>query len=365
MIKIENLRMTYRSAGTEHVAVNDVSLTVADGEFYTLLGPSGCGKTTTLRCVAGLEKPDSGEITIGDQIVYSSSRGIWVPPYARNIGMVFQSYAIWPHMSVFENVAFPLKHLRPKPSRQEIRDRVHEALALVHLDGLADRPAPYLSGGQQQRLALARALVGKPRIILLDEPLSNLDAKLREEMRTEIRKLIDELKLTTLFVTHEQIEALTMSDIVAVMRDGNIVQSASPSDIYFNPSGPFIADFIGKTNLIEAKIIARQNGADAQVETAIGPFTCRIPPDADTGDTVFMVIRPEDIVIRREQSGMNGNMLRGLVATTHFHGSLTDCVIQVGAQSMRVHTRPQSAPAKGEMVDLHLPAEHCFAIRAA
>jgi iron(III) transport system ATP-binding protein len=365
MIKIENLRMTYRSSGTAHVAVNDVSLTVEDGEFYTLLGPSGCGKTTTLRCVAGLEKPDSGEITIGDQIVYSSSRGIWVPPYARNIGMVFQSYAIWPHMTVFENVAFPLKHLRPKPSRQEIRNRVDEALALVHLDGLADRPAPYLSGGQQQRLALARALVGKPRIILLDEPLSNLDAKLREEMRTEIRKLIDELQLTTLFVTHEQIEALTMSDVVAVMRDGNIVQSASPSDIYFNPAGPFIADFIGKTNLIEAKIIARQNGTDAQVETAIGPFTCRIPSDSGVGDTVFMVIRPEDIIIRQAHDGARGNMLRGQVAITHFHGSLTDCVILVGAQSMRVHTRPQYAPTKGEMVDLYLPVEHCFAIRAA
>jgi ABC-type Fe3+/spermidine/putrescine transport system ATPase subunit len=184
-------------------------------------------------------------------------------------------------------------------------------------------------------------------------------------MRTEIRKLIDELQLTTLFVTHEQIEALTMSDVVAVMRDGNIVQSASPSDIYFNPAGPFIADFIGKTNLIEAKIIARQNGTDAQVETAIGPFTCRIPSDSGVGDTVFMVIRPEDIIIRQTHDGVSGNMLRGQVAITHFHGSLTDCVILVGAQSMRVHTRPQYAPTKGEMVDLYLPVEHCFAIRAA
>src|SRR5579875_2572135 len=177
MIGIRNLTMTYRTAAGEHQAVKGVSLEIKQGQFYTLLGPSGCGKTTILRCVAGLEHPDGGEIVIGDQTVYSQST--WTPPHRRNIGMVFQSYAIWPHMTVFENVAFPLRHKKPKPSRAEIRERVGHALALVHLAGLEDRPAPYLSGGQQQRLALARALVSEPRVLLLDEPLSNLDAKLR------------------------------------------------------------------------------------------------------------------------------------------------------------------------------------------
>ncbi|MGH7090423.1 MAG: ABC transporter ATP-binding protein, partial [Stellaceae bacterium] len=232
MISIRDLAMTYRSREAEHQAVRGVSLDVRQGQFYTLLGPSGCGKTSILRCVAGLEHPDAGEIEIGGETVFSAARGVWVPPHLRNIGMVFQSYAIWPHMTVFENVAFPLRHKRPRPGRAEIRERVGKALHLVHLDGLEERPAPYLSGGQQQRLALARALVGEPRVLLLDEPLSNLDAKLREEMRFEIRQVVERLGVTTLFVTHEQIEALTMSDTMAVMKDGVIVQEGSPNAIY-------------------------------------------------------------------------------------------------------------------------------------
>ena len=262
MIRIRDLAMSYPGAGAAAPAVRGISLDIPAGAFFTLLGPSGCGKTTTLRCVAGLERPDAGEIAIGDETVFSSARGIWVAPHDRNIGMVFQSYAIWPHMSVFDNVAFPLHYKRPRPSRAETRDRVMAALALVRLDGLADRPAPYLSGGQQQRLALARALVAEPRVLLLDEPLSNLDAKLREEMRLELREMVRRLRVTTLFVTHEQIEALTMSDVVAVMKDGVIVQQGAPADIYGKPAEAFVADFIGKTNLLTGRVAGRGRGRD-------------------------------------------------------------------------------------------------------
>ncbi len=364
MIKIENLRMTYRSAAAEHLAVNDVSLTVEDGQFYTLLGPSGCGKTTTLRCVAGLERPDSGEITVGDEIVFSSSKNIWVPPYARRIGMVFQSYAIWPHMSVFDNVAFPLRHLYPKPSRAEIRDRVTEVLALVHLDGLADRPAPYLSGGQQQRLALARALVGHPRVLLLDEPLSSLDAKLREDMRAELRSLVNRLNLTTLFVTHEQVEALTMSDVVAVMNGGKMVQAASPNDIYYNPTGAFVADFIGKMNFVEATVLGEVAGAvqTARVQSPLGELICRMPDGVIPQQKILFTIRPENVVIRTASLAVSDNLVKGVVRDLSFVGNLLDCVVAVGSEIVRIQLHPMSAPKKGDTIELHLPVEHCFGI---
>jgi iron(III) transport system ATP-binding protein len=364
MIKIENLRMTYRSGTTEHLAVNDVSLSIEDGQFYTLLGPSGCGKTTTLRCVAGLERPDSGEIIVGDEIVFSSSKNIWVPPYARQIGMVFQSYAIWPHMSVFDNVAFPLRHLHPKPSRSEIRERVTEALALVQLDGLADRPAPYLSGGQQQRLALARALVARPRVLLLDEPLSNLDAKLREDMRAELRKLVERLNLTTLFVTHEQIEALTMSDVVAVMNKGRMVQEASPSEIYYNPTGAFVADFIGKSNFIKATVSSHVAAEfpTARVDSALGTLACRIPQGMAVGTSILVAIRPENVAVQALSGTASENVVRGTVEELHFLGNFLECVISAGSESLLVQLHPQDAPEKGETIAVHLPVAHCFAI---
>jgi len=255
MLEIKDLELTYRSTQGAYYAVRKVNLRINRGELYTLLGPSGCGKTTTLRCVAGLERPDSGEILIDGKQVFSSRDGIWVPPHQRPIGMVFQS-----HMSVFENVAFPLRQGAQKTRKEEIRDRVMQALSTVHLDHLADRPAPFLSGGQQQRLALARSLVKQPKILLLDEPLSNLDAKLREEMRLEIRSVIERLGITTLFVTHEQIEALSMSDVVAVMNDGNIMEEAAPKDIYGAPTSPFVASFIGKSNVFAATVVSETAG---------------------------------------------------------------------------------------------------------
>src|SRR5579863_2727375 len=356
MIGIKNLSMTYRSAHGEHHAVKGVSLTIEDGQFYTLLGPSGCGKTTILRCVAGLERPDAGEITIGGDVVFSADRNRWVPPHNRNIGMVFQSYAIWPHMNVFENVAFPLRHKRPKPGRAEIRERVGKALALVHLAGLEDRPAPYLSGGQQQRLALARALVAEPRLLLLDEPLSNLDAKLREEMRLEIRDVVERLGVTTLFVTHEQIEALTMSDVMAVMNDGVIIQEGTPEEIYSKPVGAFVADFIGRSNFLKGQIksISGSNGsALAMVETPIGAISCRLPTKASAGDSVTVAIRPENVALLASAAAAPGaNEFSGTVDAVVYVGNLLDCVVKVGGEPVRLQLQPSAAIARGAHVRL-------------
>ncbi len=366
MIRIENLSLTYRSAGTEHHAVRGVSIALDRAQFYTLLGPSGCGKTTTLRCVAGLERPDEGEIVVGGNVVFSSSQQIWVPPHERNIGMVFQSYAIWPHMSVAENVAFPLVHARPRPGASQIRERVREALALVKLEGLEERPAPFLSGGQQQRLALARALVGEPEVLLLDEPLSNLDAKLREEMRFELADLVKRLNVTTLFVTHEQIEALTMSDVMGVMSDGIIVQEGSPQQIYGAPGGSFVADFIGKTNFFEGSVEVAGGGAgaaNATIATPLGRLECRIPGGAAVGEAVKVAVRPENVALCAPGAAMDGNATEGEVETVTFLGNMLDCVVRAGDLRIHVQLHPAAPPAIGSRVGLHLPAEHVLAMR--
>jgi len=359
--------MTYRSADTEHQAVRGVSLEIKQGQFYTLLGPSGCGKTTTLRCVAGLERPDSGQITVGDEVVYDSSSHVWVAPNNRNIGMVFQSYAIWPHMTVYENVAFPLRYQKPKPNRAQMREKVRNALNLVQLGGLEDRPAPFLSGGQQQRLALARALVAEPRVLLLDEPLSNLDAKLREEMRLELRDLVKRLDVTTLFVTHEQIEALTMSDVMAVMKDGLIVQEGRPAAIYGAPGETFVADFIGKTNFLKAKVLSRLgssgNGKLARVETPIGTFACTIAADARQGDSVTIAVRPENVEVALGGSA-GENAAAGEVDAVVYLGNMLECVVKVGEERIRVQLHPSNSLAKGDKVSVRFPSEHCLVLPA-
>jgi iron(III) transport system ATP-binding protein len=367
VIRITNLNLTYRSQAAEHHAVRGVSLDIGQGQFYTLLGPSGCGKTTTLRCVAGLERPDQGEITIGDEVVFSSTRDQWVPPHQRNIGMVFQSYAIWPHMSVFDNVAFPLRYQRPRPNRAQMRDKVMTALALVQLKGLEDRPAPFLSGGQQQRLALARALVAEPRVLLLDEPLSNLDAKLREEMRLELRDLVKRLNVTTLFVTHEQIEALTMSDQIAVMNNGVIVQQGSPLEIYGAPHETFVADFIGKTNFVKAKVLSRQeaNGrGTVELDTPVGKLACNIHIAADAGASVVVAVRPENVELSRAGAGAGANAVAGEVVSVVYLGNLLDCGVKVGDTHIRVQLHPSAAPSTGERVMLRFPTEHCLVMPA-
>src|SRR5690349_3257887 len=252
-------------------AAHEVSFQVPQGKLFTLLGPSGCGKTTTLRSIAGLERPRQGEISIGGDIVYSSQRGVFVPPNRRGLGMVFQSYAIWPHMTVYENAAFPLRVGRRRFARREIDQRVMRVLGTVDLADMAQREATKLSGGQQQRLALARALVMEPRVLLLDEPLSNLDAKLRERMRFELKRLQRELGITTVYVTHDQSEALALSHQIAVMNEGRIQQVGSPRDIYERPASPFVADFVGSTNFLDGSVLGPGGGhGQYLVRTEIG-----------------------------------------------------------------------------------------------
>ena len=364
MIRIENLHVFYQTARGSVHAVRGIHVDIAQGQFFTLLGPSGCGKTTTLRSVAGLETPSEGKIFVGDDLVYSSEKKIAVPPYDRDIGMVFQSYAIWPHLNVFENVAFPLREMKHRLSRQEIRDKVDHALTLVQLQGLADRPAPFLSGGQQQRLALARAIVKEPRVLLLDEPLSNLDAKLREETRFELRELVKRLGITTLYVTHDQLEALTMSDTVAIMDQGRIVQQGTPVEIYQAPRETFVAHFIGLTNFLEGRVDAPCAAGVGDVNTASGKLRCLLPENVAAGDNVIVVIRPEDISIVVDADPSADNILRGEVDATIFMGDALECQLSVGTQKLRTKLHPSSAVRPGQTVLLQLPATSCRALRA-
>ena len=319
-LRVESLRKTFTAARGAVRAVEDVSFTVEDGRFFTLLGPSGCGKTTTLRCLAGLERPEGGAIRLDDEVL--SGDGHFVPTYARDIGMVFQSYAIWPHMTVFENVAFPLRVSQHAPSRGETRRMVVEALALVGLEGLEERPAPQLSGGQQQRLALARALVRKPKLLLLDEPLSNLDAKLRQRMRIELRELQRRLGITTVYVTHDQGEALFLSHRVAVMQNGRIVQEGRPRDLYGSPASGFVADFVGDATFLPGEVV------EGGVRALGGIVRCTLSEALAPGAQALLVMRPERIVVRGAPAGV-ANEFAGTLRVAAFLGDHLDCVVDV------------------------------------
>lgn len=318
-------------------AVRGIDLDVHAGEFCVLLGPSGCGKTTTLRCVAGLEKPERGEICIGDSVVNASDRGIFVPPELRGIGMVFQSYAVWPHMTVSQNIAFPLVHGRKKVPSNMVRDGVKRVLELVQLEGLGDRPATDLSGGQQQRVAMARALVTEPQVLLMDEPLSNLDARLRQEMRGELKKLTRRLGITCLYVTHDQSEALTLGDAVCVMSEGEIVQRGAPEEIYCSPANPFVANFVGDMNFLEGRV-----GGSQVVETSLGDFVCEPPPKAAYGAAVTIAIRPEDIRLTDETTRAD-NTVPGVVVGRYFLGESVYWEIEAGAKRFMVRSSRESA----------------------
>jgi iron(III) transport system ATP-binding protein len=365
MIRIDNLRVRYDGQQGPVDAVRGISLRVDAGQFYTLLGPSGCGKTTTLRCLAGLERPSDGEIEIDGKIVYSAGSGLMVPTWRRDIGMVFQSYAIWPHMNVFENVAFPLREMR-RFSRAEIAEKVGEALRLVQLDGLQARPAPFLSGGQQQRLALARALIKRPKVLLLDEPLSNLDAKLREDTRLELRELVKRLGITTVYVTHDQIEALTMSDVLAVMEAGRIVQESSPVGIYQQPATTFVASFIGQSNFLDGIVVGlpHADGAEGLVETAAGRLVCWLPTDSMLGDTVTVAVRPEDIRVSVGDEATAANQLGGTVEAVMFMGEAKECTVALGdRERLRLRLHPTARVERGQALRLVLTAEKCRALR--
>lgn len=345
-------------------AVNDISFRVEEGRFYTLLGPSGCGKTTTLRCIAGLERPDSGDIEVAGEAVYAFSTGTFVPAYRRPIGMVFQSYAIWPHLTVFENVAFPLRVGKQRFSADEIRRKVRSSLELVEMGGFEDRMATQLSGGQQQRLALARALVREPKVLLLDEPLSNLDAKLRERMRVELRELQRRLRITTLYVTHDQIEALSMSNVIAVMSAGVIVQEGPPREIYMHPKTQFVAQFIGSANQLSGRARSVKGEGLGCVSTELGEISCGMMNDVPPGSEVVVVVRPESVVLHRKRPPETTNVIQGKVATVMFLGEYLDCSIELGNFVLQTHQPHSLDLHRGETVWVELPPGECMALHA-
>jgi len=359
-VSVTDLFKSYVDRKEKVRAVDGVSFEVEEGEFYTLLGPSGCGKTTTLRSVAGLERTDSGQIVIDNKVVSSHQPPVFVPPHKRDIGMVFQSYAIWPHMTVFENVAFPLRVSKQRVPRSEITRRVEEALALVQLEGYGGRLATQLSGGQQQRLALARALVREPKLLLLDEPLSNLDAKLREHMRAELREIQRRLGVTTIYVTHDQIEALAMSNRIALMSEGHIVQEGRPRELYQKPASQFVASFLGSTNLLEAEAL-EPAGSMWLLSTPAGQIKAAVPDGVQRGNKVTVSIRPENLTIHAQEP-VSGNVLTGTVDMFMFLGEMAECRVSVGGSVLRTRQHPNVTFQHGENVYVQIPYESCTVI---
>ena len=341
-------------------AVNNVSFEVQEGELFTLLGPSGCGKTTTLRAIAGLDMPDSGRIAVADRVLFeregTSGRATNVPANQRGLGMVFQSYAIWPHMTVFDNVAFPLqvRSRATRPSAAQARERVERVLTTMELDHLADRQATKLSGGQQQRLALARALVIEPPLLLLDEPLSNLDAKLRESLRFELKRLQRELGITSVYVTHDQVEALALSSKIAVMSNGKVMQLGRPRDIYENPNSRFVAEFIGTSNFITGTV-ASVDGEFVTVETTEGRLRVRSTHAVPVGSDAIVSIRPEAVALSVAGAGGPApNEWSGQVVTRAFLGDSVDHVVQVGKVEIRNRSNPETSIEPGTQVSLRM-----------
>ncbi|SHE70837.1 iron(III) transport system ATP-binding protein [Desulfacinum infernum DSM 9756] len=358
-IRITGLTKIYESEGKKIHALDRVDLTVPANHIFTLLGPSGCGKTTLLRCLVGLESPDEGEISIGEEVVWSREKGVFVPPEKRGLGMVFQTYAIWPHMTVFDNVAYPLQ-VRRLP-RDEIRSKVAAVLKLVQLDALENRPATKLSGGQQQRVALARALVAEPKVILFDEPLSNLDAKLREETRKELRQFLTELGITAVYVTHDRVEALSLSDSIAVMKDGQIVEIGSPQKIYFQAEHPFVADFIGRANLIPGTVETREEDLVA-VETPIGKVLAARGPKVARGDEVTVCVRPEFIRVVADPLAEGINTFSGVVESLVFVGEAHEGEVRVGETLLNTRIDPDVRVRRGDRVGVRFDPNYCFLV---
>ncbi len=364
MISVCDLRKKFRGAhGEDLLAVNGIDFKVDEGVFFTLLGPSGCGKTTLLRLIAGLERPDTGEITIDDKVVYSIRLKKFVPVNERDIGMVFQSYAIWPHMTVYENVAFPLQVGKKRFSRQQILERVEKVLVLVRLEGLMDRPAPNLSGGQQQRLALARALVREPKVLLLDEPLSNLDSNLREQLRVELRQIHRELGITTIYVTHDQTEALAMSNLIAVMSEGKIIELGTPRMIYDQPATEFTANFVGSTNQIAGVLsVSTTSEGYRLVSSPIGAIICPVPEDIASGSEVIVLVRPQDVSISRDRIEKQENVFVARIVEQVFLGEHVDCLLEVGGKIIRAYFNPRYNIENHAKLFIHFSPEVCIVI---
>jgi iron(III) transport system ATP-binding protein len=358
-LSIEHLRKQF---ATGPAAVDDVSFRIAAGEIVVLLGPSGCGKTTTLRCVAGLEHPTSGTIAIGGRVVSSPEKGILVPPRARNIGMVFQSYAVWPHMTVRQNVAYPLRHRRVGGAE---RDRkVKEVLEIVGLSEYIDRPVVALSGGQMQRVALARSLVYSPQLLLLDEPLSNLDAKLRLRLRDDLRRIIKQAGVTALYVTHDQAEAVVIGDRIGVMRQGKLLQMASAEELYNRPADLFVANFTGASNRFTGRIISR-NGSFGMVEAGKGDrLTATLPTNVREGEMVDVAVRPENVRIGVVGSALP-NVFTARVAAQRYQGTQTVYELDLfGARLDALELGTVARYPVGSEVPVLLPPEQCWAYPA-
>lgn len=339
MIQVSHLSKKFVKR-SKIAVIEDISFNVSDKELLTLFGPSGCGKTTTLRCVAGLEKPDEGEIRIGNQIVSSADKKIFVPPEKRNIGLVFQSYALWPNMTVFNNVAYGLK--TKHVPKDEIRRRVSGILDVVELKGYEERYPSQLSGGQQQRVALARSLVYEPKVLLLDEPLSNLDAKIREKTRLELRSLLKEVGITTVYVTHDQEEAFQISDRIAVITQGRIQQVGSPYEIYHNPSNEFVASFVGQSNMIKGVVVsAERNSGERGASGTIRIFdnydiVCSMPASLAPGSNCLVMIRPIEVGFYTNQP--TENSIKCTLFSRSYKGALTDHIVRIGDTLLTVST---------------------------
>jgi iron(III) transport system ATP-binding protein len=365
MLRVRRLSKTFATASGPAKVLDAIDFEVPEGECYALLGPSGCGKTTTLRCVAGLEHADGGTIAIGGKIVSDAGHGTFVPAYQRSLGMVFQSYAIWPHLDVFENVAYPLRVQRPRPSKSEIQARVMDVLAMVDMQPMARHSATRLSGGQQQRVALARALVRRPALLLLDEPLSNLDARLRDQMRNELRDMIHKVGVTALYVTHDQSEAFALAHRVAVMSRGRIVQEGTPRRIYHGPGSPFIATFLGAANVLPARLDlhAGDGAGEVTIEGAGMRVRAAVPRECAPGDAVELIIRPEDIEVLTQKPAGTDRASPARVAWVSFQGNQCECGIRIGNTLVRAALHPAEELQEGAEVWLRFAESRCVAFR--
>jgi iron(III) transport system ATP-binding protein len=361
-VRIEGLRKRFGSFW----AIDDVSFEIAEGSLLVLLGPSGCGKTTTLRCIGGLEHPDEGRIVIDGQDVTNPAAGIMLPPEARGMGMVAQSYAIWPHMTVFENIAFPLK-MRKQASGQ-VRESVEWALDVVRLKGLGNRNATDLSGGQQQRVALARAIVARPKVLLFDEPLSNLDAKLREQMRFLIKRIQKEIGITAVYVTHDQEEAMGLGDELIVMNGGRIEQRGSARNLYMNPASHFVADFIGVANFIEGSLVAQRADSEGLVRMrAVCDGTevhlrCRPQSTGDASASSALLVRPEWIEVSVERPFKGDNIVEGRIESSQYLGERTELIVSTCLGSLRVSTEASVNLTDDAQVWLVLDPYKCIVV---
>jgi iron(III) transport system ATP-binding protein len=364
-IVVDQLRKSYDRVQGEEVAyaIDGVSFEVPEGQFVTLLGPSGCGKTTTLRCVAGLERAQGGRIEMAGQSVFDASAACFVRPEDRPIAMVPQSYGIWPHMTVIDNAAFPMRHGRNRRKGPEVRKRAMEMLEQVGLGPMADRWATQLSGGQQQRLAFARALLGDPEVLLLDEPLSNLDAKLRVRLRQELRSFQARFGIAALYVTHDQAEALAMSDKVVVMNAGRVEQIDPPERIYDRPSSSFVADFIGSANLLPVQQVSPGPDGGMHAKTGVGAVLCGFAsPDAEPhGSSGFVCVRPENVEVRTtgdQAAPRADDGFPGTVVSSEFLGDRLELVVRSGDVSVTAFARAHLGCRPGDDVTLRFDPAH-------